>query len=178
MLFTAQRSLMFLFSVAAAILHGLTASKCNALRPCLDIIKPTLDSDPDEVQEAVIQHFCGTESMLTAIKIGNYVRNRLQYLQTLPSDVVSKIQHQVGVFIFLDDSNLWITAKQAACDTRLSTNFDPRIRLDMGKLIALILDDRLLLRCRIYGSEPPAHDTFWKMYEKFSAEVSPFPEVK
>lgn len=127
MLFTAQRSLMFLFSVTAAILHRLGKDKYKSLRPCLDIIKPALDSDPDEVQEAVKQHFCGTESMLTALRIGNYVRNRLQCLQTLPSDVVSKIQHQVGVFIFLDDSNLWITAKQAACDTHLSTNCDPTL---------------------------------------------------
>lgn len=48
----------------------------------------------------------------------------------------------------------------------------------MGKLIALLLNDRLLLRCIIYGSEPPSHDTFWKMYEKFGAEVFTFPRSK
>lgn len=77
--------------------------------------------------------------------------------------------------MFLDDSNIWISAKKYACShSGLNTHLDPRVRLDMGKLIKQILGDRLLIRCKIYGSEAPPHDSFWNLYKEYG-EVFTFP---
>lgn len=32
-----------------------------------------------------------------------------------------------------------------------------------------------MISCKIYGSEPPSYDTFWKLYEALGAEVFTFP---
>ena len=138
---------------------------------CLDIIKPTLDSDSDIVQVEVFSYFSDMERS-KSIKISNYVRARHAYLKILKPKEIGKLSlHKEGVFMFLDVSNLWITAKYTARDSHLITNCDPRIRLDMGNLIKVILNDRQLLQCNIYGSVPPSRDSFWKMYEELGAEV-------
>ena len=98
---------MFLFSVSTRTVGD---SNCRILRPCLDKIKPTLDSDSIKVQEDVLVYF--TDMVYSkAITISNYVQQGHAYLKTLQPYEISELSHKKGgVFLFLDDSNLWSCA--------------------------------------------------------------------
>lgn len=135
-----------------------------------------LNSNCGKVQEELLDYFLESKGISKSLKIANFVKRRLEYLQKLPGKVISDLPSNGGVFIFIDDSNLWIGAKQAAGD--LQTKSDPRIRIDMGKLISAVARGRTLVQTKIYGSEPPDRDTFWRMYERLGAEVFTFPRSK
>ncbi|XP_019637544.1 PREDICTED: uncharacterized protein LOC109479923 [Branchiostoma belcheri] len=68
------------------------------------------------------------------------------------------------VWIFVDDSNIWVEGKKVAGRAR---NFprvveDPRVRIDTGKLADLIAEDRHVVMGTLYGSEPPKIDSVWR----------------
>ena len=73
-----------------------------------------------------------------------------------------------GIYIFVDDSNIWIAAKQLRSRLkRYKTSEDHRVRIDMGKLADVLADGRTIEQGILYGSEPPPHDTVWnKIREK------------
>ena len=65
--------------------------------------------------------------------------------------------------MFIDDSNIFIEGQKyyARC-LRLRVPQDPRCRIDIGKLVNLVLRGRILLHGSLYGSEPPALDSVWR----------------
>ena len=68
-----------------------------------------------------------------------------------------------GIWIFVDDSNIWIEAKKLQGQAKgFKSNEDHRVRIDMGKLADLIADGRRVQEGVLYGSEPPPVDTVWK----------------
>ena len=67
-----------------------------------------------------------------------------------------------GIFLFVDDSNIWIGAKTLQSRLkRYKTVEDHRIRIDIGRLTDLIAAGRPLCQGVLYGSEPPPVDTYW-----------------
>lgn len=111
-----------------------------------------------------------------AFAIANYVKTRFEYFKNqFPPAILRSLKNsgKPGVVLFLDDSNIWIGAKTAASGPHF--HYDPRVRIDVGKLIKALTKDRVLVKCAIYGSEPPPYDSFWRIYEDLGAEVITFP---
>ena len=77
------------------------------------------------------------------------------------------------VFIFVDDSNIWIGAKKLAADKmNLKCEEDPRLRLDIGKVTDVVADDRKVAWGVLYGSEPPPIDSVWQKIRKCGLKVN------
>lgn len=67
------------------------------------------------------------------------------------------------VFIYVDDSNMWIEAKKLAANKlNLKCVEDPRLRLDIGKVTDVIANNRKVTWGILYGSEPPPIDSVWQ----------------
>lgn len=168
---------MLCFSVTSLLLLELTIEKKDILRPCLESIRPNVQSDPVTLQMAVVEYFeAGLINKKRAFTIANFVKTRFEYLknQLAPAILLDlKNSGKPGVVIFLDDSNIWKGAKTVASGPHLQ--FDPRVRIDVGKLITSLRKDRVIVKCTIYGSEPPPYDSFWRIYEDLGAEVITFP---
>ena len=68
-----------------------------------------------------------------------------------------------GIWIFVDDSNLWIEAKKLQSKRkRFKTGEDHRVRIDMGKVADIVANGRPVKQGTLYGSEPPPIDSVWK----------------
>lgn len=83
---------------------------------------------------------------------------------------------KIKIAIFIDNSNLWIEGKKAyAIAKEFDVLEDSRWRIDMGKLLRTILDDRLLAQKPfLCGSIPPPVDSVWKNFEGQGVEVKTF----
>ena len=67
------------------------------------------------------------------------------------------------VFIYVDDSNMWIEAKKLAANKfNLKCKEDPRLRLDIGKVADVVANNRKVAWGTLYGSEPPERDSVWQ----------------
>ncbi len=83
-------------------------------------------------------------------------------LDMLKCSVCYDINESPGIYIFVDDSNIWIGAKTLQSKLkRFKTVEDHRVRIDIGKLADVLADGRLVARGVLYGSEPPPVDTVW-----------------
>ncbi len=68
-----------------------------------------------------------------------------------------------AIWIYVDDSNLWIEAKKlAAAKKGFKTIEDHRVRIDTGRLTDVVAFGRPVAQGFLYGSEPPAIDKVWK----------------
>ncbi|EXK24131.1 hypothetical protein FOMG_19129 [Fusarium oxysporum f. sp. melonis 26406] len=75
-------------------------------------------------------------------------------------------------FFFVDDSNIWIEAQKFAASGNshmpklADSDRDPRLRIDIGKLINTLCDDRQQCSSFLYGSRPPPNDSVWEAFKK------------
>lgn len=77
-----------------------------------------------------------------------------------------------GIWIFVDNSNIWIEAKKLQSKVRkFETSEDHRLRIDVGKLADVIASGRPTESGVLYGSEPPPVDTVWEKVRKKGWEV-------
>ena len=68
-----------------------------------------------------------------------------------------------GIYIFVDDSNIWIEAKKLQSKVKnFKTGEDHRIRIDVGRLADVVAGTRKIVKGTLYGSEPPPIDTIWE----------------
>lgn len=69
-----------------------------------------------------------------------------------------------GVYVFIDNSNLWINAKTVAKQRYMITNEDHRVRIEIGKLTEYVSQGRKdkVRNVLLCGSRPPPADTIWK----------------
>ena len=75
-------------------------------------------------------------------------------------------------YVFIDDSNLWISGQTAAARKLRNVKKDPRFRIDYGKLLLMVKKERKLARAFLSGSMPPPYDTIWKAIEdKFKLKL-------
>ena len=66
------------------------------------------------------------------------------------------------VFIYVDDSNMWIEGKKfAAKQANLKCVEDPRLRLDIGKVTDVVANKRDVAWGILHGSDPPPIDSVW-----------------
>ncbi len=78
---------------------------------------------------------------------------------------------------FVDDSNIWIEAQKFAASGNshmpklTDSDRDPRLRIDIGKLIDTLRNDRSQGPSFLYGSRPPPNDSVWKAFEKFKFQT-------
>jgi hypothetical protein len=74
---------------------------------------------------------------------------------------------------FVDDSNIWIEAQKFAASGNshmpklTDSDSDPRLRIDIGKLVGVLRKDRSQGPSFLYGSRPPPNDSVWKEFKKF-----------
>ncbi len=79
-----------------------------------------------------------------------------------------------SVYVFVDNSNLWIGGKKiSGRNKKVPSNYNYRI--DYGRLLTLVLEGRTLGDVpKLYGSEPPPNDSVWKMIESKGFSVNVF----
>ncbi|KAI5462108.1 hypothetical protein BGZ63DRAFT_383010 [Mariannaea sp. PMI_226] len=81
--------------------------------------------------------------------------------------------------IFVDDSNIWIEAQKFAASGNshmpklTDCDRDPRLRIDIGKLINTLCNGRRQGPSFLYGSRPPPNDSVWEAFKKreFEAKI-------
>ena len=80
--------------------------------------------------------------------------------------------HGEHVFVYVDDSNMWIEAKKlAAKEGNFKCVEDPRLRMDMGKVAEFVSKGREIACHNLYGSEPPPRDTVWEKMKQCGWKV-------
>jgi uncharacterized LabA/DUF88 family protein len=81
-----------------------------------------------------------------------------------------------SIYVFVDNSNLWIEGKKASGKTKnppIPSNGSYRV--EYGKLLNHILDNRPLGDVpKLYGSEPPPTDSVWKIIKAKGFDVKVF----
>ena len=71
-----------------------------------------------------------------------------------------------GIWVFVDDSNIWIEAKKLKSKLKgFITREDHRLRIDMGKLASVIAGDRYVESGILYAAEPPPIADVWRNIE-------------
>ena len=105
-----------------------------------------VNKTPKSYKDALV---CGTERVQTK------VRNTL--------DKKRRAEDLPGIYIFVDDSNIWIEAKKLQSQVKnFKTGEDHRIRIDVGRLADVVAGTRRIVKGTLYGSEPPPIDTVWE----------------
>ena len=93
----------------------------------------------------------------------------MKRLKSVPGAGVKKVEPKkpTRIYIFIDDSNIFIEGQRTAA------NRDPtdasarhRFRIDFGRLLEWIAEDRILADVYLVGSRPPEVDSFWKILPK------------
>ncbi|KAK4207109.1 hypothetical protein QBC37DRAFT_102453 [Rhypophila decipiens] len=80
--------------------------------------------------------------------------------------------------IFIDDSNVWIEAQKFAASGNShmpkleDTERDPRLRIDIGKLVESLRKNRIQGPSFLYGSRPPPNDSVWEAFQKNKFETN------
>ena len=98
-----------------------------------------------------------------------------QAMQVHPENCQILVEHRPyqGVWIFVDDSNIWIEAKKLVSRLKcFDTHEDHRVRIDVGKLTDAVTRGRTVVNRYLYGSEPPPIDTVWKRMSQQGWNVS------
>ena len=102
-------------------------------------------------------------------------KKEIHVLCTTCEDTLAPIKPKVSgehVFIYVDDSNMWIEGKKLAAE---QANFkcveDPRLRMDMGKVADFVAEGREIACNNLYGSEPPPIDTVWEKSRRHGWDV-------
>jgi uncharacterized LabA/DUF88 family protein len=87
-----------------------------------------------------------------------------------------------SVFVYFDNSNIFINTQKFAGTKYRKFKFgitqDWRARVDVGKLFNKACAGRKVLQANLYGSEPPALDSFWNAVRMRNIEVSHFPRSR
>ncbi|CAK7237037.1 hypothetical protein SCUCBS95973_009811 [Sporothrix curviconia] len=82
--------------------------------------------------------------------------------------------------VFIDDSNIWIEAQKYAASGNshmpklTDADQDPRLRIDVGRMVTLLLRGRKQGESNLYGSRPPPNDAVWEAVEKYNFKTNIF----
>jgi hypothetical protein len=69
-------------------------------------------------------------------------------------------------YVFVDDTNLWVSGQKAQGKHLKDVDHDSRFRVDLGRFLTLVTKGRLISKRFLYGSTPPPNDSVWKAKEK------------
>jgi len=77
----------------------------------------------------------------------------------------------MGLYLFCDNSNLFIEGQWAAGRADGLRQSNPEFRLDYGQVISVCAKGRDVTRAHLYGSVPPANDSLWRAAERQGWDV-------
>jgi uncharacterized LabA/DUF88 family protein len=69
---------------------------------------------------------------------------------------------RVSLYIFCDNSNVWIEGQWAAGRADGIRGPNTEFRIDYGQLLTVCAEGRNVEEAKLYGSVPPANDSLWK----------------
>lgn len=69
-------------------------------------------------------------------------------------------------YVFVDDSNLWVSGQKALGKKLLDAHIDSRYRVDLGRFLQLVTKGSNISKAFLYGSIPPLIDSVWKAASK------------
>lgn len=75
------------------------------------------------------------------------------------------------VYVFCDNSNVFIEGQWAAGREKGIHGLDPEFRLDFGQLLTVVSSGRPVKEAHLYGSRPPDNDSLWHSAEKNGWDV-------
>ncbi|CAK7213774.1 hypothetical protein SBRCBS47491_001919 [Sporothrix bragantina] len=81
---------------------------------------------------------------------------------------------------FIDDSNIWIEAQKYAASGNshmpkiTDVDQDPRLRINVGRMVTMLLRGRVQGDSTLYGSRPPPNDAVWKAVQKYNFRTNIF----
>ena len=123
------------------------------------------------------QHVICQECLPENIKKFGYKKDELY---TCPECVGSTAPRMRNVWIFADNSNIWIEAMKHAAERKGFTptlDFDHRVRIDYGVRLHpdnLAGKNRVVKEATLYGSVPPPVDTFWEKVRTYKWVVKTY----
>ena len=145
----------------ACLLKRVTTKPQNML-DCVECSK-FKEYNPSYSYSAAVQHEATTTAATVPEEAAEVPGENAKTKSTLP-----------GIWIFVDDSNIWIEAKKLQSKLKsFKTCEDHRVRIDMGKLADVIADGRVVKQGVLYGSEPPPVDTVWNKIRERGFRVDP-----
>lgn len=171
--------------------HLQTKLPCYSFKPCNEIPyfrnlvpsypPPGYFQDKKEVNKSVGISTLVPQQQPCNLNNKSYLKPHLPVYNTdglnLPSQIVLE-RKGTGVWMFVDNSNIWIECKRAEAKLKFKKNplfdEDPRLRLDMGRLAEQVRGGRPIIDAQLYGSEPPEIDTIWQLATKRGWEVNRF----
>ena len=128
---------------------------------CLDCQKA--DSNPDVMLKCEKHYIC--YNCCDEREVRPEFTRKIRDCQTCHPKVSQTESSKV--WIYADDSNLWIEGKKAyAKFHNLLTSEDPRARFDYGQLYEVVAGRKKVGGTTLYGSEPPEADTVWAKAKK------------
>lgn len=99
----------------------------------------------------------------------------MHLLQKMASIEEPSSESYTECYLFVDHSNLWITGqKESAKKLVDDTQYDKRYRVDLGKFLNLMAEDRHISKAFLYGSVPPPNDSVWKAAKQKNFDVKTF----
>ena len=97
--------------------------------------------------------------------------SELHEIPHIVKDDAAQYDDERPIWIYIDDSNIWITAKKLAAK-KMKTKEDHRIRIDVERLTDVVAKGRAVAQGFLYGSEPPPVDSVWKKIKERGWDVS------
>ena len=131
---------------------------------CLDCQKA--DSNPDVMLKCKKHYICYNCCDEREVR-PEFTRKIRECQKCHPEVFQTQPTEPPKVWIYVDDSNLWIEGKKAYAEAhKLLTSEDPRARFDIGKLHEVVAEGREVGGRILYGSKPPPVDTVWARVEE------------
>ena len=111
---------------------------------------------------------CETQHKMCADCLPNNIAkfgSKREYMYTCPE--CTKPATEEFIWIFVDNSNIWIQAKKLASKIKgFKSDEDHRLRISIGGLTDVLANERQVKEATLYGSEPPKIDSVWEKIEQ------------
>ena len=141
-------------------------------------VDATQSAEPNPpIDEASICQDCGSEQSNVKLECSKHVvcascvgqraiskpQNLLKCEECVKRKESASEDTPGGIWIFLDNSNIWIEAKKLQSKKRkFKTKEDNRLRIEVGNLADAVAGGRTTRKGMLFGSEPPPLDSVWK----------------
>ena len=122
-------------------------------------------------EEDVVSLTCEAEHKLCKMclqKNMKELRLKVEEMFTCPECTQPTVQPRHDVWIFADNSNIWIEAMKHASKAKgFIPEKDHRVRIDIGRLTDVVAAGREVKEATLYGSVPPPVDTVWNKIRQY-----------
>jgi uncharacterized LabA/DUF88 family protein len=113
-------------------------------------------------QEGTIPLNCGKHKLCMSCLKKNCGNYGLEKMDTCPAAECTDPGSAPPIWIYVDNSNIWIGAKRLASKVKGFQSYkDHRVRINIGNLTDVVAKSRDVKTGTLYGSEPPQIDSVW-----------------